>query len=296
MKKYEVSIWNELAGVSFKQYYLDANGIRTRIIEAGEGEPLFLLHGIGGHAEAYARNIASLSKQFRVFCIDMIGHGYTEKPDLPYTVATYSDHLLAVIKALDLNKVHLSGESLGGWVSAWFAAQHPEYVQTLLLNTPGNIKGKPEVMKKLKDSTLKAVLEADNETVRKRLEFLFYDTQFVTAELVESRYKIYTQLEMKKAVHNIIILQDWEVRKDYTWDPKWTSNITAPTLILMSDHDPTATIEDAEYLQKLIRDSKLLVINDAGHWPQWEKPEEFNDISIRFAKGNLEAEHFHSQK
>ena len=66
MVKYDVSIWNELSGIAFKQYFVDANGVNTRIVEAGEGEPLILLHGIGGHVEAYARNIKTLSKHFRV--------------------------------------------------------------------------------------------------------------------------------------------------------------------------------------------------------------------------------------
>ncbi len=285
MSKYDVSIWNELTGLAMRQYFVDADGVNTRIVEAGEGEPLFLLHGIGGHIEAYARNMKSLSKHFRVIAMDMLGHGYTGKPVVPYTLDKYSDHLLSVIKALSLDEVHLSGESLGGWVSAWFAARHPEYVKTLLLNTPGNIKGKPEVMKKLKDSTLKAVLEANEETVRSRLEFLFYDKNFVTEELVESRLNIYIQPEFKEAIHNIMVLQDWEVRKNYTWETKWTHNITAPTLILMSDHDPTATIEDAEYLQQLIPNSQLRIVYDAGHWPQWEKPEEFHEIQVKFAKG-----------
>ncbi|MEK4921316.1 alpha/beta hydrolase [Cytobacillus sp. FSL R5-0569] len=285
MGKYDVSIWNELSGIEFKQYFIDANGVNTRVVEAGMGETLILLHGIGGHIEAYARNIKSLSEHFRVIVIDMLGHGYTGKPNHPYTLNEYSDHLLSVIRTLSLEKVHLSGESLGGWLSAWFAARYPEHVRTLLLNTPGNIKGNREVMKKLKESTLKAVLYADNQTVRSRLEFLFYDTNFVTQELVESRYKIYTQPEFKEAVKNIVVLQEWETRKHYMWNSVWTNQITAPTIILMSDHDPTATIEDAEYLQQLIPNSKLQIVKDAGHWPQWEKPDEFNQIQIEFAKG-----------
>ena len=101
MKKYDVSIWNELAGINFKQYFVDADGVSTRIVEAGEGEPLILIHGIGGHIEAYARNIKPLSKHFRVIVLDMLGHGYTGKPNQPYTIKDYSDHLLAVIKALN---------------------------------------------------------------------------------------------------------------------------------------------------------------------------------------------------
>ena len=141
MVKYDVSIWNELSGIAFKLYFVDANGIKTRVVEAGTGEPLILLHGTGGHIEAYARNIKGLSEKFRVICIDMVGHGYTEKPNRPYGIDYYSDHLLGVIQALDLSKkCYLSGESLGGWVAAWFAADHPEYVKAMVLNTPGNVK------------------------------------------------------------------------------------------------------------------------------------------------------------
>lgn len=72
------SIWNELQGVELKQTWYDAGGIRTRVIEAGSGYPLFLLHGTGGHAEAYSRNIAAHAEHFRVIAYDMVGHGYTD--------------------------------------------------------------------------------------------------------------------------------------------------------------------------------------------------------------------------
>src|SRR5947199_7659751 len=104
----------------------------------------------------------------------MTGHGNTTNPDLKYGSDSYSDHLLAVIQALDLSQVFLSGESLGGWVAAWFASYHPEYVKALVLNTPGNVNNKPEVMKGLKDSTIKAVIEASYENVKTRLEWLMY--------------------------------------------------------------------------------------------------------------------------
>ena len=276
------SIWNCLSTIPFKQYYLDANGIRTRVLESGEGEPLILLHGTGGHLEAYAKNIKGLSERFRVICIDMVGHGYSGKPNCPYTVDVYSDHLLHVLRSLHLQKVHLSGESLGGWVAAWFAAHHPEHVNCLILNTPGNINNKPEVMQRLKESTIKAVVDANYESVRKRLEWLMYDKSQVTDELVEVRYRIYGQPEFKEAVYNIVALQEPEIRQKYAWDRSWCGKIQAPTLLVWTDHDPTSSVDEAKLLLDIIPGSKLLVIEGAGHWPQWEKPEEFNRIHHQF--------------
>lgn len=283
-----MTIWTDLADLEFKLYYLDAKGIKTRVLEAGSGEPLILLHGTGGHIEAYARNIKSLSKHFRVICIDMVGHGYTDKPDRQYGIDYYSDHLLGVIQALDLSNVYLSGESLGGWVAAWFAANHPEYVKAMVLNTPGNVNNKPEVMAKLKESTVKAVVEANYENVKTRLEWLMYDKSQVTDELIQARYNIYTRPEYQEAVYNIVCLQDLEVREQYSWDPSWCGKINVPTLLAWTDHDPTSTVEEGKPLQDMIPNSEFAVIKDAGHWPQWEKPEEFNELLTNFLLKNSE--------
>jgi 2-hydroxy-6-oxonona-2,4-dienedioate hydrolase len=277
-----MSIWTGWADIAFKNYYVDANGIKTRVLEAGTGEPLILLHGTGGHIEAYARNIRGLSEHFRVICIDMVGHGYTDKPDRPYGIDFYSDHLLWVIQALNLKEVYLSGESLGGWVAAWFAAHHPGIAKALVLNTPGNVNNKPEVMANLKASTVKAVLEANYENVKTRLEWLMYDKSQVTDELIEARYNIYTQPSYQKAVHHIVYLQDIEARKQYSWAPSWCGKIDVPTLLAWTDHDPTSTVEEAKPIQEMIPGSELTVINEAGHWPQWEKVEEFNKVIIDF--------------
>jgi 2-hydroxy-6-oxonona-2,4-dienedioate hydrolase len=278
----DMTIWSELADVEFKLYYVNAGGIKTRVLEAGNGDPLILLHGTGGHVEAYARNIKGLSEKFRVICIDMVGHGYTEKPNRPYGIDVYSDHLLAVMQALELEQAYISGESLGGWVAAWFAAFHPEYVKALVLNTPGNVNNKPEVMARLKESTVKAVVEANYENVKTRLEWLMYDKSQVTDELIETRYNIYTKPEYQEAVYNIVYLQDIEARKQYSWDPSWCSKINVPTLLAWTDHDPTSTVEEGKPLQDMIPKSEFIVIKDAGHWPQWEKPEEFNRILTDF--------------
>ena len=282
-----MTIWSDLANIPFKLHYVNAGGINTRVLEAGSGEPLVLLHGTGGHIEAYARNIPELSKHFRVICIDMVGHGYTDKPDRPYGIDFYSEHLLNVLKALNLTKIYLSGESLGGWVAAWFAAEHPEYIHSMVLNTPGNINNKPEVMAALKQSTVKAVLEANYENVKTRLEWLMYDKSQVTDELINVRYDIYTQPSYQKAVHNIVYLQDVEARKQYAWDASWCQNISVPTLLCWTSHDPTSTVEESFGLQAIIPNSELAVIDEAGHWPQWEKVEEFNAVLIEYFKNQV---------
>lgn len=279
------TIWLHLYDTPFRLDYVVAGGVKTRYLEAGEGPPLLLLHGTGGHLEAYARNIRGLSQTFRVIAYDMVGHGFSDKPDRPYTVDFYVEHLLSLMDTLGLSKAHLSGESLGGWVAAWMAAHHPERVDRLVLNTPGNITAKPDVMARIRELSLRAVREASPATIRERLEFLMHDKGQVTEELVQVRLAIYTQPGFLKAMENILVLQDPEVRQRYTWNPEWCGRIRARTLILWTDHDPTGTLEEGRLLQSWIPGSELRVIHGAGHWPQWEKPEEFNLLHEEFLRG-----------
>ena len=90
------SVWSDLQGVAFSQGYLDAGGVRTRYLHAGDQDKpaLVLLHGSGGHAEAYVRNLEAHAEHFSTWSIDMLGHGYTDKPGHPLEIRHYVDHLV----------------------------------------------------------------------------------------------------------------------------------------------------------------------------------------------------------
>jgi 2-hydroxy-6-oxonona-2,4-dienedioate hydrolase len=270
-----ISIWGELADVDHELRHVDVAGVRTRVLQAGAGPDLILLHGTGGHLEAYARDIRGLAADFRVTAYDMVGHGWSDLPDRPYTIDVLSDHLLATMEALGIERAHLSGESLGGWVVAWTAAHHPDRVDRLVLNTPGNIANKPEVMARLRASTMAAVLDPTDETVRPRVAFLFHHKEMVTDELVRLRQAVYRRPGYVQAIANTLVLQDPLVRKDFAWDPAWVGRIVAPTLLLWTEHDPTGGLDEAAMLLEWLPDARLHVIADAGHWPQWEKVDEY---------------------
>lgn len=270
-----ISVWAELADLDHELSHIDVDvaghTVRTRVLRAGTGPDLVLLHGTGGHLEAYARDMAGLARNFRVTAYDMVGHGWSDLPDTPYTIDVLTAHLIGVMNELGIPRAHLSGESLGGWVAAWAAAHYPARVDRLVLNTPGNIANKPEVMARLRESTMAAVRTPDDQTVRRRVEFLFRHKEMVTDELVNLRRAVYTRPGFTQAITNTLVLQDPEIRKDYAWDPAWVSRITTPTLLLWTDHDPTGGLDEAETLLGWLHDARLHVITDAGHWPQWEK-------------------------
>src|SRR5574337_1389889 len=109
---------------------------RTRIVEAGEGPALILLHGTGGHLENYARNIMPLAAHFHVIAMDFLWHGrsQTEISDAG-VIPSLVDQVADVMEVLGLEQAHLAGQSMGGWVAMQFALRHPERVRRLVLTT-----------------------------------------------------------------------------------------------------------------------------------------------------------------
>jgi 2-hydroxy-6-oxo-6-(2'-carboxyphenyl)-hexa-2,4-dienoate hydrolase len=285
-------MWIDLMDAEVR--YHDAGGIRTRSIEAGEGEPLILLHGIGGHAEAYSRNVVALARAgYRVHAIDMVGHGLTDKPDEPYSTGRFAEHLLAFVDAIGAERVFLSGESIGGWTSAWFALHHPERLHGLILNTPSGIaideQGADmtpaqyqERRVELRRRTLAALDNPTRETVRSRLEWLLLDPSEVTEELLESRYRIYCRPDFIAAQRRY-----WTEDVSLEGDTELLTRerlgaIGVPTLVLWTSHDPFLPWEVGEHVHHAIPASRFTIMQDCGHWPQFESPEEFNEIVLGF--------------
>jgi 2-hydroxy-6-oxonona-2,4-dienedioate hydrolase len=96
-----------------------------------------------------------------------------------------------------------------------------------------------------------------------------------TDALVTLRRAVYSRPGFTQAITNTLVLQDPVVRKDFAWDPAWVGKVTAPTLLLWTEHDPIGGLDEAAMLLEWLPDARLHVIADAGHWPQWEKVGEF---------------------
>ena len=279
-------LWPEIARGTVRLGYADAGGVRTRYVEAGDpsaDEAVVFIPGTGGHLEAFTRNLLPHAEHHRTIALDMIGHGYTDKPDHDYEIKHYVSHLRDFCDALGLKRVHVHGESLGGWIAAQFAIDHPARVASLTLNTAGGLNTDPAVMQRVYTVTMKAVAEASPATVRARLEWLMNDPTRVTDDLVELRLAIYTQPGFIRAMEHILCLQNMEIRMRNVLTDDTLAGIAAPTLVIWTDHDPTAPIATGErFVAAIPKAEPLVVMDDCAHWPQWEKADEFNRIHLAF--------------
>jgi 2-hydroxy-6-oxonona-2,4-dienedioate hydrolase len=281
------SVWSDLQGVPFVQGYLDAGGIRTRYLHAGDenSPPLILLHGSGGHAEAYVRNLEAHADHFSTWSIDMLGHGYTDKPGHPLEIGHYVDHLLAFLDAIGVERAHLSGESLGGWVVSRVAADHPAKVDRLVLNTAGGSQADPEVMKRIITLSMAAAENPTWETVQARIKWLMADKSKSYDDLVASRQRVYRQPGFVAAMRDIMALQDPEIRARNLMSTNDYGSITAPTLVLWTSDDPTADVTEGRRIASMIPGARFEVMAGCGHWPQYEDTKTFDRLHIDFLLG-----------
>ena len=281
------STWDDLAEVAFDQGYIEAGGYRTRYLHAGTSDKptLFMLHGITGHAEAYARNLAAHSEHFNVYAIDFIGHGYSSKPEHPLEIKHYIEQVLAIMDELGVEKAYFSGESLGGWTTARLAQLHPERVERIVLNTMGGTMANPQVMERLYTLSMQAAEDPCWERVKARLEWLMADPSMVTPDLIRTRQRIFEQPNWKMACEMNMALQDMEIRRRNMLSDDDLRQIEVPAVVLWTTKDPSGPVDEGRRIADLIPNGQLAVMEECGHWPQYEDTETFNKIQLDFLLG-----------
>ncbi|MDF2047634.1 MULTISPECIES: alpha/beta fold hydrolase [Microbacterium] len=286
------SVWSDLNQVEFSQGFIDAGGYRTRYLHAGDASkpPLVLLHGITGHAEAYVRNLQAHGEHFDVWAIDFIGHGYSAKPEHPLEIPHYVAQVCGFLDAIGAEKASFSGESLGGWVTARFAQLHPERVERIVLNTMGGTMANPKVMERLYTLSMDAARDPSWERVRTRLEWLMADPTMVTDDLIRTRQMIFEQPDWLMACEMNMALQDPETRARNMISDDDLRAIQAPAMVLWTTKDPSGPVDEGRRIASLIPHGRLAVMENCGHWPQYEDTDTFNRLHLDFLLGRSVAD------
>jgi pimeloyl-ACP methyl ester carboxylesterase len=116
----------ELGGVEHR--FVDLPNLRMHVAEAGEGDPVVLLHGWPQNWWAWRRLIPPLAERFRVVCPDLRGFGWSDAPTGGYEKETLADDILQLLDALELRRVRMIGHDVGGFVGFLTCLRAPERV------------------------------------------------------------------------------------------------------------------------------------------------------------------------
>lgn len=228
-----------------------------------------------------------MSKDFHVVAFDYVGHGLSDKPELEYTPHLLAEQLGELMDALGLESAHLSGESLGGWVSALFAVKYPQRVKRLMLNTAGGLpvvseKGKADLKNLIALNERNVNNIPTEQSVRARLEWLMHENNrhLVNDELIDLRLGIYLRPETRVVAPIINRIIN---RHDEFLIP--VEQIKSQTLFLWTVDNPIHDLETARASSDRVAGSQLYIMKgDSAHWPQYEVPDEFNAVTTEFFK------------
>ncbi|WP_019587859.1 alpha/beta fold hydrolase [Deinococcus apachensis] len=268
--------------------FTDVGGVRTRAVIAGEGPPLVLLHGIGRSLEDWEANLAPLSERHRVYALDLIGFGYTDKPDVPYSLAGLARFVAHFLDAVgETRPVTLIGNSLGGAVAQRFAATFPERTRGLILvNSAGFGREIAAILRVLTVPRLgELLLRSTKLSARQTVRSLFHDPRLATPERVAAALDLARQPGAARTFLRVLRdLGDWRGAKT-VWREELLGRLAErrlPTLIVWGDHDLILPARLLDAARRHHPHAQFHLFRDTGHMPQLERAETFNRLALDF--------------
>ena len=262
--------------------------MRIRYIEAGEGTPLVLVHGLTSSKVAWRDNIEALAERHRVYAVDLPGHGDSDKYDVNYDSVFIVGLMREFILGLGHERVALAGISLGGGVSLLTALEHPEMVSKLILCGSGAL-GR-EIAMVIRLASLPVVgefmLGGPLDNVGAMARKCFYDKGLVPEEVVEELRRTNSLPGAREAALTIIrkYISVWGVRSPYVMTAR-LKELDVPTMLFWGADDEIIPVRHAVRAAQMIPGAGLHVFEKCGHWPQMEHLQKFNRLMLEFLAG-----------
>ena len=278
----------ERGAAGLDQRSIDIGNLHIEYLEGGQGEVLVLLHGFGGDKDNWTRVAKYLTPHFRVVAPDLPGFGESSRDmEAAYTYAAQVDRLHEFMKALGVNKFHLGGNSMGGAIAGFYTAKFRNNVISLWLIAPGGIiSPQPsELYQSLKSGKGNPLIVETEKDYELLLDFIFVKRPFIPGAI--KRHFLREAIDHRPL--NQIIFKQIKSTDNFVPLEVLLKNLQTPTLILWGDMDRVLHISGAKILEAVMPNAKSVIMEEVGHLPMLEKPEESADIFLNFLseKGTL---------
>lgn len=264
--------------------YINANGVKIYYRQSGINQPVFiLLHGLGASTFSWREVFDAFAGLGSVVAYDRPGFGYSQRPEVedwstnnPYSNAAQLDQLWAVMDTLGIQKAILVGHSAGGSIAMQAALQHPERVESLILVAPAVYSGfslPPFLQRVLNipqiDRLGPLFVRQVFKGADRMLENAWHDHSLITPEIRAGYMKPFQAEGWDTALWEMVKIRSNPGIKNRL------EELTLPILIVTGDDDRVVPIWQSQRLAKAIPHAQLVVVENCGHMPHEEKPEEF---------------------
>lgn len=268
--------------------FLNVDGILTRYLSEGSGAPVLLLHGFGGCADGWIRNVDALGEHFAVYAPDQLGQGYTAPGDLgsgpphPHVV----EHLVGFVKALGIDRFAVVGQSFGALIAALLYFRMPERVTHLVIVGSGSAFNTEEELARtyatLRTTMMTVFDDPTLEGCRRHLAKVVHDAASVPPELLLSRLTAYALPSARQAYAAALDgMMDFARSRPYRVLDR-LEQIAVPALVIWGRQDPLGVYARGVDAVRRLPRGRLVTFEACGHFPHLEYPDDFNRVVTEF--------------
>ncbi len=270
-----------------EQRDVQALGIRIHYVEAGAGDPVMLIHGLGMSTASWRANIGPLSRAHRVLAVDLPGHGYSEMPRERYSLEFGVRFMDAFLDAVGVESASLVGESMGGLVALNYALDRPRRVARLVLVDSGGLGRELAFFLRVLSVPLlgEALIDPGLRGTRALLRLIMHRSNWrlITDDLVRdvaaARIRPGNKRALLAALRTGASLRGQ--KPEFNLAPR-LSRLQVPLLTVWGAQDGVIPVSHAYRAHQAAPGSRLRVFDQCGHWPQMEKAEQFNALLDEF--------------
>ncbi|WP_051007921.1 alpha/beta fold hydrolase [Psychroflexus torquis] len=262
--------------------------------DEGSGEKtLVFIHGLSSNLKSWYKNVSALKADYRCIALDLPGYGKSTKNSTTYSLKDYAGFLNSFIEIMNLTNVVLLGHSMGGQVAVITVLDAPENFINLVLVASAGIEtfSEKEAMVMKASYTTAIVEESTPEQIRNNFEMNFYqfpeDAEFMVRERIAMRDTDDMNIYSEVVVNNIHAMLDEPIIDRL-------SSIEIPVLMIYGKNDlliPNKYFHPSQDIRSLVKDAKeristlkVRLIDEAGHFVNFEKPDEVNEEIKQFLK------------
>lgn len=261
-------------------------------LDHGKGQPVILIHGLGGSMWHWEHQQIALAQSHRIITPDLLGAGLSEKPELVHSPAFLLDTFRTFMDTLRVEKATLVGSSMGAGLAIGMSLEHPDRVTKLVL-----IGGFPaNILDNLQSSRTAQFIKhrpapwlsklgsriTGRWSIKLILKEIIHDHARISPIVVERAHRLRAQPGFFHAIYSQLDqIPEWET----TFAPRLTE-ISHATLIIWGAYDQIFPPPVGQTLHTTIPGSSFLVAPDSGHLPQWENPDFVNAALLRFLTTN----------
>jgi 3-oxoadipate enol-lactonase len=268
--------------------FANVNGIKLYYEIHGDGYPLFMLHGYGATCKVWIGQIDALSKHFKVIIYDQRSSGKSDHPSEDYPLDILVEDLKGLMDFLKIEKTHLMGQSMGGWVSQNFALKYPERVNKLVL-VGTNHKGAGLYILKNTLIDLYEVAKTNKEEAFWKYAKLMHHRSFLKDMKADPSKKFYDLWSAEDLIEEFTANQ--MIPEDYERFEKAgsmhnvldrLSELKNPVILIGGSNDKMAPKLVMDEMHAKLPNSTIKVFENSGHHVFIERAPEVNELIINF--------------